>query len=198
MISCPQVAQKWAFFYTINNYMEQINYEEIASEEKVFADRLAIFIKDIIRPNSVLDIGCGPGHFVDSMNDIGIRSFGIDIDERVVGKNNLFRENILDTQFVSDTCICLEVFEHIDDMYNDDLVDKVSTMFLDTLIFTAAIPGQGGVGHINCQPKQYWCDKFLSTKKMRRNYLMEDLLLHYCRQGRHMGWFTQNLLVFTK
>ena len=178
--------------------MEQINYEQIALEEKVFADRLAVFIRDIIRPNTVLDIGCGPGHFVDSMNDIGVHSFGIDIDERVVGKNNLFRENILDTRFVADTCICLEVFEHIDSDYNDDLVDKVSTMFLDTLIFTAAIPGQGGVGHINCQPKQYWLDKFLSTKKMRRNTLMEDLLIHYCKQGRYMGWFTQNLLVFSK
>jgi len=178
--------------------MEQINYEQIALEEKVFADRLAVFIRDIIRPNTVLDIGCGPGHFVDSMNDIGVHSFGIDIDERVVGKNNLFREDILDTRFVADTCICLEVFEHIDSDYNDDLVDKVSTMFLDTLIFTAAIPGQGGVGHINCQPKQYWLDKFLATGKMRRNTLMEDTLIHYCKQGRYMGWFVQNLLVFTK
>lgn len=178
--------------------MEQINYDQIILEEKVFADRLAVFIRDIIRPNTVLDIGCGPGHFVDSMNDIGVHSFGIDIDERVVGKNNLFREDILDTRFVADTCICLEVFEHIDSDYNDDLVDKVSTMFLDTLIFTAAIPGQGGVGHINCQPKQYWLDKFLNTGKMRRNTLMENLLIHYCQQGRYMGWFTQNLLVFTK
>jgi len=178
--------------------MEQINYDAISVEEKPFADRLAIFIRDIIRPNMVLDIGCGPGHFVDSINDVGINCFGFDTDERVVGKKNLFRDNILDTRFVADTCICLEVFEHIDSEYNDDLVEKVSTMFLDTLIFTAAIPGQGGVGHINCQPKEYWSEKFLATKKMRRNYLMEDLLKTYCYQGRYMGWFTQNLLVFTK
>lgn len=178
--------------------MEQINYEQIILEEKPFADRLALFIKDIVRPNIVLDIGCGPGIYVDSMNDIGVQSFGIDIDQRVIGKKNLFQQNILDTYFVADTCICLEVFEHIDSDYNDDLVDKVSTMFTDTLIFTAAVPGQGGVGHINCQPKEYWNEKFLNTKKMRRNYLMEDCIKYYCKQGRYMGWFYNNVMIFTK
>ena len=178
--------------------MQQINYEQIIKEEKPFADRLALFIRDIIRPNIVLDIGCGPGIYVHSMNDLAIQSFGIDIDDRVLGKKNLFKQNILDTYFIADTCICLEVFEHIDSEYNDDLVEKVSKMFQDTLIFSAAVPGQGGVGHINCQTKEYWSDKFLLTERCHRNYLMEDLLKHYCQQGRYMGWFYNNVMIFSK
>ena len=178
--------------------MQQINYNHIAIEEKPFADRLAQFIKYVIRPNRVVDIGCGPGHFVQSMNDIGVNCIGIDIDERVLNVPNLYRENILDTQIVSDTCICLEVFEHIPKEYNDDLVEKVSTMFLDTLIFTAAVPGQGGVGHINCQPIEYWSDKFLATKRCYRNYMLEDIVKYYCKQGRYMGWFYNNVLIFSK
>lgn len=181
----------------LNNNMEQINYTHIAIEEKPFADRLAQFMKHVIRPNTVLDIGCGPGHFVESMRDIGINALGIDIDERIGKKPYLFREDILYTKFVADVCICLEVFEHIEEDYADELVDKVSSMFMDTLIFTAAQPGQGGVGHINCQYPKYWSDKFID-RGLCRNYFMEEILKDYCTKGRYMGWFYNNLQVYTK
>ena len=177
--------------------MEQINYTQIAIEEKPFADRLAQFIKHIIRPNTVLDIGCGPGHFVESMRDIGIDAYGIDIDERIGDKPYLFQQDILSTTFVADVCICLEVVEHIHADYADDIVHTISGMFTDTLIFTAAQPGQGGVGHINCQKPGYWDYRF-TKNKLTRNLLMEELLKLYCRQGRYMGWFYNNLLVYTK
>lgn len=177
--------------------MEQINYQHIAIEEKPFADRLAKFIKQVIRPKMVLDIGCGPGHFVESMLDVGINAVGIDIDERVVGKPYLFQQDILSTKFVTDVAICLEVLEHIHEDHAEEVIDKISTMFTDTLIFTAAQPGQGGVGHINCQPKEYW-DKLFNQNGLYRNTLMEDTLLLYCKQGRYMGWFYNNLLVYTK
>lgn len=177
--------------------MEQINYEQISVEEKPFADRLALFMRDVVRPNMVLDIGCGPGHFVYSMRDVGVHCIGIDIDDRIRGKQHLLCENILYSKLVSDVAICLEVLEHIPEEDSDEVVDQICTMFLDTLIFTAAQPGQGGVGHINCQPKDYWLKKFLRNG-IRRNTLMEDTLKHYCQQGRYMGWFYNNLLVFSK
>jgi len=177
--------------------MEQINYDQISVEEKPFADRLAIFMRDIIRPNSVLDIGCGPGHFVYSMRDVGINAFGIDVDPRIRGKEHLLCENILDSKMVSDVAICLEVLEHIPEEDADEVIDQISTMFLDTLIFTAAVPGQGGVGHINCQPKEYWIKK-LESNNLKRNHLMEDILKYYCQQGLYMGWFYNNLLVYNK
>lgn len=177
--------------------MEQINYTQIAIEEKPFSDRLAQFIKHVIRPNMVLDIGCGPGHFVESMIDIGINAVGIDIDMRIRNKPHLFVDDILSTKFVADTCICLEVVEHIDAVYADDIIDKISTMFTDTLIFTAAVPGQGGVGHINCQLPEYWELKF-NRNELYRNTLMEKVIRDWCVQGRYMGWFYNNLQVYTK
>ncbi len=177
--------------------MEQINYTQIAIEEKPFADRLAYFIKHVIRPRIVLDIGCGPGHFVESMRDLDINSIGIDIDQRIGDKPYLFQQDILSTKFVADTCICLEVVEHIDEIHADDVVDAIYGMFLDTLIFTAAQPGQSGVGHINCQYREYWSKKFTDLGCVR-NTLMEDLLRYYCKQGRYMGWFYNNVMVFNK
>lgn len=178
--------------------MEQINYTQIAIEEKPFADRLAIFMRDIIRPYTVLDIGCGPGHFVESMRDLDINCIGIDIDERIGDKPYLFRQDILSTTFIADTCICLEVLEHIDEVHADSVIEKITRTFTNTLIFSAAVPGQGGVGHINCQPKEYWSEKFLLTKRCYRNYLMEDIIKYYCRQGRYMGWFYNNVMVYSK
>lgn len=177
--------------------MEQINYEQIAIEEKPFADRLALFMRNIIRPHMVLDIGCGPGHFVESMIDIGVNAIGIDIDERIGNKPYLFRQDILSTNLVTDVAICLEVVEHIHEDHADEIIDKISTMFMDTLIFTAAQPGQGGVGHINCQYPRYW-DKKFQNNGLKRNKLMEDTLRWYCQQGRYMGWFYNNLLVYSK
>lgn len=177
--------------------MEQINYENIAIEEKPFADRLALFMRDIIRPSCVIDIGCGPGHFVYSMRDIGVNAYGIDKDERIRNKPHLLCEDILFTKFVAQVAICLEVVEHIPEDDSDEIVEKISTMFLDTLIFTAAQPGQGGVGHINCQYPKYWDDKFQNVG-LKRNKLMEDTLRWYCKQGRYMGWFYNNLLVYSK
>jgi len=177
--------------------MEQIDYNHIAVEEKPFADRLAQYMKYIVRPNTVLDIGCGPGHFVESMRDIGIDCIGIDIDERIGKKPYLFQQDILSTKFVADVCICLEVVEHIDEIYADDIVEQISTMFSDTLIFTAAQPGQSGVGHINCQYPIYWDEKFLKNNCIR-NIMMEHNLRQYCKEGRYMGWFYNNLLVYNK
>ena len=31
----------------------------------------------------------------------------------------------------------------------------------DSVFFSAAEPGQNGVGHINCQPMEYWTEKFV-------------------------------------
>jgi len=177
--------------------MEQINYTHIAIEEKPFADRLAQFIKYIIRPNRVIDIGCGPGHFVESMRDIGIDALGIDIDKRIGDKPYLFCEDILYTKLTADVCICLEVVEHIHEDHADNIIDKISGMFTDTLIFTAAVPGQGGVGHINCQYPIYWEQKF-NRNDLYRNILLEKVVKDWCVQGRYMGWFYNNLMIYTK
>ena len=48
------------------------NYNEIETEEKPFADRLATWIKENINLVHCLDIGCGPGTYVRSLRDCEI------------------------------------------------------------------------------------------------------------------------------
>ena len=65
------------------------------------------------------------------------------------------------------------------------------------MIFTAAFPGQQGIGHINCQPKEYWLEKFTNIG-LTRNTKAEDNWEKTMSKERHMGWFKINKLIFTK
>ncbi|MGA0104366.1 MAG: hypothetical protein ACO3LH_11725, partial [Steroidobacteraceae bacterium] len=63
------------------------------------------------------------------------------------------------------------------------------------LIWSAAQPGQGGTGHINCQPKDYWAER-LSACGLQRDEETEQHLKDYAASGYHMGWFVNNVMVF--
>ena len=182
-------------WYHIEN--DVIDYDQIESEEKPFANRLATWIKENINPKKVVDIGCGPGTYVYSLRDNGINAYGYDIDDRVDGKDYLKKLSLFEINDKSDVVICLEVAEHIETSLSDSIVDSIIRNVNDDgiIIWTAAIPGQGGVGHINCQKKEYWEEKFIS-KGFHRDCAIESNLLEYIRSGPYMGWFLQNLMVF--
>jgi glycosyltransferase involved in cell wall biosynthesis/2-polyprenyl-3-methyl-5-hydroxy-6-metoxy-1,4-benzoquinol methylase len=174
-----------------------IDYNQIESEEKPFADRLAIWIKENINPKKVVDIGCGPGTYVYSLIDNDVNAYGYDIDDRVEGKDYLKKLSLFEVNDKSDVVICLEVAEHIETSLSDSIVDSIIRNVNDDgmIIWTAAIPGQGGVGHINCQTKEYWEEKFIS-RGFYRDFVIENNLLEYIRSGPYMEWFSQNLMVF--
>ena len=177
---------------------ERINFDAIAHEEKPWADRLAQWVKTEINPETVLDIGCGPGIYVDSLRDQGIDARGIDVDDRVHGKEHLKYQSLFDiTDELADTVICMEVAEHIESDLEDQVVEKVVSTVGKTLIWTAAAIGQGGIGHINCKNKQDWADK-ITAAGLVRNHEKEAALIHYATQGIHMGWFRNNLLYFER
>jgi 2-polyprenyl-3-methyl-5-hydroxy-6-metoxy-1,4-benzoquinol methylase len=177
---------------------ERINFDAIANEEKPWADRLAQWIKTELAPESVLDIGCGPGIYVDSLQDCGVNAQGIDVDERVHGKQHLTYQSLFDiTDKQADTVICMEVAEHIDAAQEDLVVSQVVSTVGHTLIWTAAAVGQGGIGHINCKNKQEWADK-ITAAGLVRNHKKEAELIEYAGSGYHMSWFVNNLLYFER
>jgi len=177
---------------------ERLNYNNMQSEEKPFADRLAAWVKQELNPSSLLDIGCGPGHFVDSFRDQGVDAKGMDIDDRVHGKEHLKYQSLLDiTDENAEVVVCMEVAEHIEPALEDQVVAKVVSAVNKTLIWTAAAIGQGGIGHINCKNKEDWSEK-ITKAGLVRNFEREKQLIDDMRNGYHMGWFTNNLLYFEK
>ena len=55
-----------------------------------------------------------------------------------------------------DLVLCWETAEHIARTGTSAFLDNVASMTSERLIFTAAAPGQGGEGHVNCRRKSYW------------------------------------------
>jgi glycosyltransferase involved in cell wall biosynthesis/SAM-dependent methyltransferase len=181
--------------------LPKIDYDLVEREERPFADRLAVWVKDKINPTRVLDIGCGPGIHTYALNDIGINCQGLDIDERVDGKVKIIKGDLLklDGTEQADLVICYEVLEHIDPQYCNECVESIFNTIEagGKLIFTAAQPGQGGVGHINNRPREFWRKKFIERGLIQLPEVEEDLR-NYCRRGYYMGWFVNNVLCFSK
>jgi SAM-dependent methyltransferase len=171
-----------------------IDFDEIDQEEWPQAERLALWIKDNINPDSVIDMGCGPGTYTDELNKLYVPTVGLDPDPRT--RHQYY--NLLDRPTRhADTVICLEVMEHIDPDSADLAIANLVKHVDSTLIFTAARPGQGGSGHINCRPRSYWITK-LQEHGLTYDLESTEQLIDYMRQGPHMGWFTQNLIVAHK
>ena len=177
----------------------QINYTYLHNEEQPFAKRLTAWVKDNLNPQKVLDLGCGPGTYVNCFQELNIDATGYDTDIRVKGNDHLICKSLFDVEETGDVVLCLEVAEHIESCKNLKIAEAMTRALAPkgTLIWTAAKPGQGGVGHINCQTKDYWIDLFKSQPLKRCNG-MELILAEEMKKGYHMGWFVQNLLIYTK
>lgn len=179
--------------------VDQINYYEIECEEGPFAKRLAEWIATELAPATVLDIGCGPGTYVRALRAAGIEATGIDTDTRVLGQQHLQQQSLFELQQQARLVICLEVAEHIEPAKAQDVVSSVvqAVEAGGRLIWSAAHPGQGGVGHINCQPKDYW-SQLITAAGLQRDIETEQQMLTHIRAGYHMGWFFQNAMVFRR
>jgi hypothetical protein len=133
------------------------------------------------------------------MRKQNLNAFGYDIDDRVKDKPFLTQQSLFEVEDTGGVVICLEMAEHIDSTKNAEITQALFNCLAPggILIWSAAAPGQGGVGHINCQTKEYWEDQFAELP-VKRLLDVEEELLTYIKNGYHMGWFTQNLLVLKK
>lgn len=174
---------------------QRFNFSAMAEEEGPFAERLAQWIRDRFGEISVADIGCGPGHFTKAMQRAGVDAEGFDLITESEGVS-LWDIASAPLEVKREGVLCLEVAEHIPEEKADAVVDHIVQSLAPggVLIWSAARPGQGGVGHINCQPRQYWLKKFLE-RGMAFAKSDTQAVIKYAQEGVHMGWFTQNVLI---
>lgn len=185
-------------------------------EEEWFAERNeGVWNQDIRRycdvvwqkfqPVSVMDLGCGTGGYLKRFNELGASMvYGLEgtqgaLDHAVVStiaKHDLRIPYRSEAKY--DLVQCLEVAEHIHKIYADVLVETIGSLCKPggVIMFTAAPPDQGGVHHINLQPREYWIEKFEARNCVYLKPLTEELK---CRlRFEKLYWLKQNLMVFRK
>jgi SAM-dependent methyltransferase len=125
-------------------------------------------LKSLFDLKTVADVGCGVGHWLAAfkqhdINDVlGIDGFHLNKSLFLLDQNNLRQfdlEKSIAVERTFDLVISLEVAEHISAENASVFVESL-TKLSDTILFSAAIPGQGGQNHINEQWPSYWQQKF--------------------------------------
>lgn len=168
-----------------------------ADNERVL---LAIFATFGI-PGSLLDLGCGTGVMVKTAKALGVHAIGVDIDppqgEGFI-RYNLTRS--LDLGRVFDMVICLEVAEHLPDWAAPVLCQTITrhTHINGRLIFSAALPNQGGNSHQNEQPPAYWRGLLYEHGKFsfREDLTAKLAVVWTYTAGAAAQWLPSNLQVF--
>ncbi len=181
----------------------KLNYSHtIEVHNKTAASVVLPLLFAVLHPTSMLDVGCGLGSWLDVAHDLGVEDY-LGIDDEHVDTNKLFipierlvkhdltRPIQLGRKF--DIAICLEVAEHLPDVASDILIKTLSD-HSEIVLFSAAVPGQGGQNHLNEKWLSYW-----STKFAKQGYVLYDFLRPLIWNHPNVDiWYKQNIVLFCK
>lgn len=150
----------------------------------------------------MLDIGCGEGTWLRAALLAGVQDVvgvdGVEIKpERLLFPacslviRDLTRPLVLGRRF--ELVLCLEVAEHLPASAAPTLIESL-TRHSDRILFSAAIPGQPGQHHVNCQWPAYWQRLFNDQGFACEDSVRWQLWDHVNVEP----WYRQNLFVATQ
>lgn len=157
---------------------------------------------DLVKPQSVVDIGCGVGCWLRAFAERGIEDYvGLDGDyvnreELLIPRDRFRAEDLsrpasLDRTF--DLAACLEVAEHLPAAAAAGLV-KFLTSAAPVVLFSAAVPTQGGTNHVNEQWPAHWRELFRSHGYVRLDAIRPLIW----RDPDVDWWYKQNLYLYVR
>lgn len=162
------------------------------------ARRVVPWIMERLAPERVVDVGCGLGTWAAVFLEHGCDVLGLDgpwvPGDLLALPPERFREVDLEGDVEVpgrfDLAVCLEVAEHLPEEAAPRLVELL-TSTADTILFSAAVPGQGGDGHLNERWPAYWQELF-----RRRGFGFEDeVRWAFWDDDAVEWWYRQNLFL---
>lgn len=176
-------------------------YQDLIANSSESAARIIPFITELIAPKSVVDVGCGVGVWLSFFRKRGVEDIlGIDgpwVNEKYlqIPKDKFLVHDLKTPLIINrkfDLVISLEVAEHLPQESAGNFVTSITGLG-PVILFSAAIPMQGGILHINEQWPDYWIRLFESKGYSASNVIREKI------------WdidvspiYSQNLLLFVE
>lgn len=175
-------------------------YHKQAAGSYLSAKKLLPLVLELITAKSVLDVGCGVGTFLRALMEYGVVDV-IGVDGDYVPRAQLqipldkFQPIHLADGFQLgrkfDLTICLEVAEHLPHEASERFVRSI-TQHSKVVLFSAAVPMQGGDGHINEQWASFWAKIFEHF-----GYRVYDPFRRLIWSDKDIEvWYRQNTLLF--
>ncbi|MEX0775881.1 MAG: class I SAM-dependent methyltransferase [Phycisphaeraceae bacterium] len=159
-------------------------------------------LRELVKPTtiqSVIDIGCGSGTWLSVWRELDVMDLRgvdgayveqatLDIPAGTFTAHDLNQPIELDRTF--DLAMSLEVAEHLKPERAASFVADLCRLS-PLVLFSAAIPHQGGTDHINEQWPAYWAEHFHNV-----GYVLIDCLrLQLWDDPRIDYWYQQNLML---
>lgn len=154
----------------------------------------------LLSPRSVLDVGCGRGTWLRIFREQGVAdTIGIDGPHVAADTLEIPAETFIATDLTEpfdlgrrfDLAVSLEVGEHLDPEVAPAFVRSL-VAHAPAVLFSAAIPLQGGPGHVNEAWQSEWANRFAA-----HGYSAIDAVRPVVwRDERVAYWYAQNTLLY--
>jgi hypothetical protein len=165
------------------------------------AEEMVPIMMKLFSPASVVDVGCGLGSWLKVFQDAGIDDITgydggyVDIKKLYIDPSRFVPVDLelpIPVSRRADLALCLEVAEHLKITAAETLVNSLVGLS-DTIIFSAAIPGQGGQNHINEQWPDWWAELFA-----KKGYYFYDVFRQrFWNNPNIEWWYRQNMYLVT-
>jgi len=176
-------------------------YRFVASFAVRSAEQIVPLLSSVLPIKSVVDFGCGQGAWLSVWQKTGAAVLGVDghyvdqrhllIDPRMFRAADLSQHIDLGQRF--DLVQSLEVAEHLPAQKASDFIGTL-TGHGTFVMFSAAVPGQGGEHHINEQPLEYWREIF-----RERGYVAVDCIRPKIADNlRVQDWYRYNTILYAE
>ncbi|MDF2409784.1 methyltransferase domain-containing protein [Aeromonas sp. 2HA2] len=178
-------------------------YQDQASASYRSGVKVLSCLFDMIKkPDSILDIGCGTGSWLAAAHYLGVEDvIGVDgsssakkmlmIPDRFWLEENVGQKIELGRKF--SLALSLEVAEHLPIESHATLISNL-TCHSDVILFSAAIPYQGGTGHQSENWPSYWNEHFI-----RFGFDCFDIIRPAIWNMPGVNfWYKQNIMLFVR
>lgn len=182
------------------SYSEKF-YEEMETSSITSAEVIVPIVMDLILPESVIDVGCAEGRWLSVFSKAGAKVFGVDgvwvKPEQLIIPKEQFQSIDIEKPFTlnraTDLVVSLEVAEHLPESSADGFIESLVKL-APVVLFSAAIPMQGGSHHINEQWPEYWSEKF-----SKHDYIPVDCIRRRVWDNKKVSFFyAQNIFIYVK